>query len=703
MTRRELIYSAAAVGFTGRSRAAETSFPGTQYREYWRCLPDYLRALAADAYSRRNRALQSLTSAAAVKQRQKWAEETFWRLVGGQPDRTPLHIQEVGGFDRSGYRLRKLVYQSQPELYVPANLYIPTGTPPFPGVLFQMGHTLNGKAGDSYQKCCQGLARLGYVVLAFDPIGQGERIQYPDATGTRTRLRSADDEHTNPGRQMLLVGDTITRVQVWDAVRSLDVLAAHPAVDPKRLASTGQSGGATVTMLLAAIDDRLAAGAVCSGNTENLASGKYNPPGSTDDAEQDFIDGGPAGFDRWDLFYPFAPKPMLITASDKDSFGTYSPEYLSNGWEEFQKLKRVYEVLGKPENLAWADTPLPHGLSYDSRLHVYNWFERHLKGSSKKISEEPTVTPEPDKTIWVSDKGSVTVSFGSQTPFGLTRSRTVDKIPAPLASILRLDRPSPRTRMSVLSKVPSRGLEIQAVEIPSADKVWLPAWLFVPTVADKTRPVMLMLNSSGRNVHWQEGQTYQQLAARGYVVCAADVRGIGDLTPEYGRGAAGYQRSHQTEEDYAWASMMLGKPLLGQRVTDILALVAGLHAAFPGSQVQVNANGQLTVPALCAAADDKTINALYLAGGLVSFQSILQTEQYTVPFANFCPSILKYTDLPLLASQVAPRPIVIAGSIDAAGNKLDPSSVRQAYADAVAKGHVTISSDADWSFQNLLA
>ena len=102
-------------------------------------------------------------------------------------------------------------------------------------------------------------------------MGQGERVHYPDAYGYRTRLASADDEHTVPGRQMLLVGDTATRWQVWDAVRSLDLLATHPLVDPRRLGSTGQSGGGTLTMFLACVDDRLAAAAVASGNTENFA------------------------------------------------------------------------------------------------------------------------------------------------------------------------------------------------------------------------------------------------------------------------------------------------------------------------------------------------------------------------------------------------------------------------------------------------
>ena len=145
------------------------------------------------------------------------------------------------------------------------------------------------------------------------------------------------------------MGDTSTRLQVWDAVRSLDYLAAHPHGGPASgWPPRASPAAARCTMLLMAVDDRLAAAVVCSGNTENVACANFNPPGSTDDAEQNFVDGGPAGFDRWDLFYPFAPKPLLITVSDKDFFGTYSPNYISNGWEEYrQAAQRVYERLGR--------------------------------------------------------------------------------------------------------------------------------------------------------------------------------------------------------------------------------------------------------------------------------------------------------------------------------------------------------------------
>jgi len=686
----------------GERQGVVRGFPGIAYRDYSRCLPDYLRDLAARAYQLRERELARLTTPERIRARQKWVRETFWKLVGGMPERTPLNARTVGSFERPGYRVEKVIYESAPGFHVPGNLYIPTGhRPPFPGILFQMGHSNNGKADTGYQRCCQGLVKLGFLVLAFDPMGQGERVYYPDGSGTSTRLRSSDDEHTVPGKQMLLYGDTSSRLQVWDAMRSLDYLESHPMVDPKRLGSTGQSGGATLTMLLWCADERLAAAVECMGNTENIACPNFNPPGSTDDAEQNFIDSGPLGFDRWDLFYPLVPKPLLVTVSDKDFFGTYSPEYISNGWAEFQKLKKVYELLGAADRLDWQDTPLPHGLAYDSRLMVYNWFSRWLKGENTRIETEPPTEPEPDKAVWVSEAGSMVRSFNSQTPFTLNRDRKVDKQAADLATLLRADKPAPGTMFTVLRRVGSLQIDIEAVEVASAPRVWVPAWVYLPRSAERTKPVFLLLESSGRNMRGREGGLYQGLAAKGYPVCAADVRGSGDLWPEYGRSSPGHARSHNDEENYTWASLILGKSLVGQRVTDILALAAALrsHPDVTGRPIVVAASGRMTVPALFAAALDDKIERLYLAGGLISFQALVAAEAYSQPFANFVPGILLHTDLPEVAASIAPRTVILAGATAPDGTTLDAESVRKAYGSGAG---IRVLAEAKWDLETFL-
>ena len=698
MTRRQLLALPGAAAFLRLPALSQKPYPGTGYRDYSRCLPDYIRAFAQKAYQQRNEEIARLITAEAVKTRQRWARETFWKLAGGEPEHTPLHGRTVGSFERDGYRVEKVLYESRPELHVPANLYIPKqGVPPYPAVLFQMGHSRNGKAYIPYQRCCQGLVRLGYVVLAFDPMGQGERVYYPGADGVNSRLASPDNEHTVPGKQMLLLGDTSTRWQVWDAVRSLDYLAALPMVDAKRIGTTGQSGGGTLSMFLMAVDDRLAAAVVCSGNTENVACANFIPPGSTDDAEQDFVGSGPLGFDRWDTMYPFAPKPLLVTVSDKDFFGTYSPDYITSGWEEFQKLQKVYDLLGHADRIAWSDSPLPHELAYDTRLKVYNWFERWLKGSEKPVEQEPPVGPEEDRTLWVAESGSVVRTFASQTPFAMNKARTVEKTPADLRALIGVAEPS-RAPLSTLRKVPSREVDVEAVEVQSAAQVWVPGWLFLPRGRKSDKPIVLALDPGGRNRQWSEGQLYQSLAVRGYPVCVPDLRGIGDLRPEFGRGNPGQAEEHEREDEYAWAGLIFGRPLVGQRVSDILALVAGCkkHPALEGRRVVLAARGKLTVPALFAAALEKDISEIYLAGGLVSFRNVLDTEAYDCSFASFVPGLLRHTDLPDVAATVAPRHVTLAGTVDAADHTMESGAVRAIYG-----SHTTVRDKADWDVDAL--
>jgi hypothetical protein len=91
------------------------------------------------------------------------------------------------------------------------------------------------------------------------------------------------------------------------------------------------------------------------------------------------------------------------------------------------------------------------------------------------------------------------------------------------------------------------------------------------------------------------------------------------------------------------------------------------------------ARGRLTVPALFAFAASPLADSLYLADGLISYQNLLETENYREPVANFGWDLFRRTDLPLLAPQAAPRRIHLAGAVDASGNGMDLSLVRRIY------------------------
>lgn len=677
MTRRTWLALSAAASL----RAQDLPYPGVSYRNYARCLPEYLKAIATDAYQRRLDAVKNLSTAGAISARQSWARETFWSLIGGELPKTPLNPRSTGTVKRKGYRIEKVIYDARPGFPITANLYVPEpGAGPFPAILLQMGHSPLGKAYSTYQRCAQGLVQLGFVVLGFDPQGQGERFFYPDAAGKSSRFPSADDEHSVAGWQMLLTGDTATRLQTWDAVRSLDYLLSLPYVDSRNVATTGQSGGGTDSMFLLAVDDRLTCAALTSANSENFACKDFSAPGSTDDAEQNLLSSAPANFDRWDTLHPFAPKPLLLTVSDKDFLGTYSPQYIRSGWEEFQNLKKIYSTLGKPEHLAWGGTALPHSLEFDTRLQVYNWFLRWMKPGSPPVTEEPPTRVESPETLQCTERASVIHSLRSETPFTLQRKNRPPRKPLALDRLLQMELPASGP-FTILKTFPGRGVTIEAVEIASAPAVFVPAWIYSPRPAQARKPMIILLQHAGRRVGWHEDELHQTLARQGFAVCVPDLRGVGDLWPEIGPGNPRYVRAHNEEEAYAWASLMLGRTLLGQRVSDLLAVVRGLmqHATLRDRPIVVAAQGQFTVVAQCAAAIRPEIARIFLSAGLVSFESVAATELYQHPVANFVPGFLNATDLPEVTAFLDGRGVTLAGAVDGAGRPMDVAAVRRAY------------------------
>ena len=56
-----------------------------------------------------------------------------------------------------------------------------------------------------------------------------------------------------------MLGETMVGWRVWDTLRAIDLLETRPEVDPKRVAMMGISGGGTVALYAAALDERVKA------------------------------------------------------------------------------------------------------------------------------------------------------------------------------------------------------------------------------------------------------------------------------------------------------------------------------------------------------------------------------------------------------------------------------------------------------------
>ena len=203
-------------------------------------------------------AIARIHSVADAERRKQWVRETFLSLIGGLPDYTgPLNARTTGRIQAENYSIEKIIFESLPGFYVTANLYRPDQAGRYPGILLQAGHTQEGKPEG--QRLAANLALKGFVVLAFDPVGQGEREQTYDPRVDRPLAGWSVPEHIQAGAQSILIGESVARYFIWDAKRALDYLVSRPEVDAARLGAVGCSGGGAVTTFIGALDSRIKA------------------------------------------------------------------------------------------------------------------------------------------------------------------------------------------------------------------------------------------------------------------------------------------------------------------------------------------------------------------------------------------------------------------------------------------------------------
>jgi dienelactone hydrolase len=278
----------------------------------------------------------------------------------------------------------RIVYQSEPEVWVAAYLLRPLATPPAgvrrPAVLALHGHggrwgkgqvagaaeehetVRKNIAGYRYDYGLQ-FARRGYVVLCPDARVFGER-----AAGWWSPSQGPlpYDPCDRAGNQAALLGFSLIGLTAWDDRRGLDYLQSRPDVDPERLGVAGVSLGGTRATYVAALDDRARA-TVISGYlstfrdyalAKQFCGGQYVP-----------------GLLRWaeqpDVTALIAPRALLVEAGTEDDL---FPVAASRAAQE--QVARVYRLLGVEDRL-WRDE-FAGGHSWSGRL-AYDFMDRYLR------------------------------------------------------------------------------------------------------------------------------------------------------------------------------------------------------------------------------------------------------------------------------------------------------------------------------------
>ena len=660
-------------------------------------LPDYLNRAAFALLDQRQTAVAVISTPGDLAKRRAYVRERMLAELGGLPERTPLNARVVGSFERAGYRVENVIFESQPHFYVTANLYVPTrGQPPYPAVLMPLGHERGGKSNADWQHVLVSLARRGFVCLTWDPLGQGERSQFYDADFESSELGETayTTEHTMVGAQCLLAGDNLARYTIWDGMRALDYLLSRPEVDATRVACTGNSGGGTHTAYLSALDDRIKVAAPsCYITSWRRLLASIGPQ----DAEQVLLPFLKDGLDHADFVEAFAPKPYLILSAIRDFFS------ISGARESFAEAGRYYGVAGAPDKLKMFEADNTHGYRLPRREAAYNWLSLWLKGREDHSPEEE-VQPEPDEALRCTDSGQVSVSLRGESVYSLNLKRVDEgrprRAPASTAEAAAASRSAtendarrltafdPRTddlHVRPFGRVEAKGYTLEKMVYESEPGIIVPALLFLPKSAAAKKPAVVYVNERGKSAGWGDGGDIEHFLGRGFVVLALDPRGWGETRP--GQNPDEDNATYRMFGDYpdAMRAFLIGKTLVGMRAEDIYRGVDVL-----ASRPEVDAAricgfgvGAGALALLHEAVLDRRISALALDHMLVSYHAVAAHRVHHDIYESVIPGVLKAYDLPDLVAAMAPRPVWLVDAVDPMGHEVRLEDARKEYARAL--------------------
>jgi dienelactone hydrolase len=627
-------------------------------------LYSWLQAECGKEFDARRKAVAALKTPEDVKKRQEMLRAKFIDALGGFPEKTPLNPRVVGTVKGDGFTVEKVIYEGRPDHHVTANFYRPEGKGPFPGVLLPCGHSDNGKAAEAYQRACILMAKNGLAVLCYDPIGQGERLQLLNPDG-KAAIKGSTTEHTMSGIGALLVGWSCASFRIWDGIRSMDYLASRPDVDPKRLGCTGNSGGGTLTSYLMALDDRIVAAAPsCYVTTLERLFATIGPQ----DAEQNITGQVAFGMEQTDYVTMRGPKPTLICTGTQDFFD------IQGSWTTFREAKQVYAILGHAERVDLIEYNDKHGFSKPRREAATRWMRRWLLGIDDAIVEGDFPVFK-DAEIQCTTSGQVLADLKGKSVFDLNREREKelaskrtsmekDALKAAIARKIGLTLPVASSKGTAdLAK--HGGYDIVKLAEEPEPGIRLAGVGMVPRNPARVTPITAVFGE-GKSAASRSGRLEKWLEA-GHSLMVLDLRGVGELAPDA-------KSPFGPDWKEAFLGIHLNRPLLGQRVLDLLSVSRGKgHLVATGSMAPV---------ALHAAALEPGFAEVTLEGGLLSWSSVVKSPITTSPLANVVPGALALYDLPDLAALIAPRKLTIKGPVDGAGKPVAQGDLEAAYAKA---------------------
>jgi cephalosporin-C deacetylase-like acetyl esterase len=602
-------------------------------------LLSWMDKIAQKQLDARESVIAAIGTVADADARKRVVRQKLMEIMGGLPRYSgPLNARVTGSIQADGFVIEKVIYESLPGYFVTADLYRPAQPGRYPAVLLQSGHTQEGKTEP--QLLAANLALKGFVSLAFDPVGQGEREQTYDPQLKAPAAGWSVNEHIHAEAQSNLIGEAVARYFIWDAKRSLDYLVSRPDVDATRLGAAGCSGGGALTAFIGALDPRLKVVIpACFPNSYRLLF-----TGASPGSEMSFPDFLAQGLDVADLVELSAPTPWLIQATEQDYFTPPGARMV------YDEAKRWYSLYGAGDKVGIFVGPGPHGTPLVSREAVYQWMIRWLKDGRGDYHEQP-VKLYTNHELLVTRTGRVEDEPGSRKLYQLIlddyearkHKGTTPELVAMLRS-LRIPTGGSAPSIKILDESNGDRIRSRQIQFESEPGIVIGGKLYAP-VSPGRKPAVLLV--SGKLSDWLA----ERIAKTGRVVLKLEPRL--SFSQE---GRRPYVGDYIADE----RATLIGRNLPAMRAHDIVRgvdLLAARDDVDPHS-IRAAAQGVKGIWLLLAAATDPRISKVWLDKTPHSLLEALHNTLNTDLSDVVIPGFALHWDLDDLAKAMGTRPVL---------------------------------------------
>ena len=612
--------------------------------------------------SRRMQLGQALQNKEALLERQKYLKESYRKLLGKLPPKTPLNATTTGVIDCGDYIIEKVAYESRPNFHVTANFYLPkVRNGKIPGIYIMSGHSDVGKAAETYHTAAILFALNGFAVLVSDPVCQGERFQAITNNGKQT-IPGLTTNHTLLDVPSMLIGTDIVSYELWDNIVGLDYLASRSEVDASRLGITGNSGGGTQVTYLAGFDERVKAIApacyIASFET------KFNGIGTQDGCQQ-LHDEGIYGLEEQDLLFLAAPVPVRILAAEEDFFE------IAGALKAAEELKQMYTCLGFPERTDIAHFPGKHGFSRPLRESSVSWMKRWLMDDTAEVKEPENLKIYSPEELQVTSTGQVLSYFTAERSItdinvedmsALQRSRktlqavSYEEMVQKVKKCIRYEE-FDKENISVSSNgyADVSGIRAEKIFISRPGGSTLPGLLFRPAKKAKNQNLILLLNDREKTSEAAQGGIIRKELEKGSIVLTVDLSNRGELLFKNGK----YMNDGFWNE---YLALFNGKPVFTWQVEDVLSSVSAVEKYLDLKKLPVRliAKGELCPVAIHAAFLDKNIHVTELVTPAIrSWKDLVRNPYVANGLSLVVSGVLNHYDLPDLEKKLDGRLIYL--------------------------------------------